>query len=74
MVDLPVGIVPRDYLITVSRGNGQSPNDEYDLTIGAVGQGRPHEMGPSLIVSAVGLFLLSSTIVFMRTTACQMKG
>ncbi len=29
-----------DYLLTVSRGNGQSQNDEYDLTIGAVGSAR----------------------------------
>ena len=38
-----------DYLLTVSRGNGQSQNDEYDLTIGAVGprgeQGSQGEQG-----------------------------
>ena len=28
---------PGDYLLTVSTGNGQSQNDEYDLTIGAGG-------------------------------------
>ena len=40
--DLPVGIAPGDYLLTVSTGNGQSQNDEYDLTIGAAGsQGPP---------------------------------
>ncbi len=35
--DLPAGIFPGDFLLTVSNGNGQSQNDEYDLTIGAVG-------------------------------------
>jgi hypothetical protein len=41
--DLPAG----DYLLTVSMGNGQSQNDEYDLTIGAVGpQGLQGEIGP----------------------------
>jgi len=39
-----------DYLLTVSNGNGQSQNDEYDLTIGAVGpqgaQGIQGELGP----------------------------
>ena len=36
-----------DYLLTVSTGNGQSKNDEYDLTIGAGGgaQGPPGEDG-----------------------------
>ena len=34
---LPIGILDGDYLLTVSNGNGQSQNDEYDLTIGAVG-------------------------------------
>ena len=34
----PGGLPPaRDYLLTVSQGNGQNQNDEYDLTIGAVG-------------------------------------
>lgn len=44
--DLPAG----DYLLTVSTGSGQSQNDEYDLTIGAVGprgpQGIPGPPGP----------------------------
>ena len=35
--DLPAGIFPGDFLLTISNGNGQSQNDEYDLTIGAVG-------------------------------------
>jgi len=36
-----------DYLLTVSTGNGQSQNDEYDLTIGAVGpQGPQGGQGP----------------------------
>jgi hypothetical protein len=41
------GLPPaRDYLLTVSRGTGQSQNDEYDLTIGAVGpQGEVGEQG-----------------------------
>jgi hypothetical protein len=30
-----------DFLLTVSNGNGQSQNDEYDLTIGAVGPQGP---------------------------------
>ena len=33
IVELPEDISPGDYLLTVSRGNGQSQNDEYDLTI-----------------------------------------
>jgi len=38
VVDFPLeGLLDGDYLLTVSRGNGQSQNDEYDLTIGAVG-------------------------------------
>ena len=37
---------PGDYLLVVSTGNGQSQNDEYDLTIGAVGpQGPEGEVG-----------------------------
>jgi hypothetical protein len=40
---------PGDYLLTVSRGTGQSQNDLYDLTIGAVGpqgpQGPPGSQG-----------------------------
>ncbi len=47
---LPENIVAGDYLLTVSNGNGQSQNDEYDLTIGAVGpqgpQGEPGPQGP----------------------------
>ena len=37
VASLPTAIPPGDYLLTVSVGNGQSQNDEYDLTIGAVG-------------------------------------
>ncbi len=45
------GVIPAgDYLLTVANGNGQSQNDEYDLTIGAVGpqgpQGPQGEIGP----------------------------
>jgi collagen triple helix repeat protein len=44
--ELPDG----DYLLTVSRGIGQSQNDEYDLTIGAVGpqglEGADGAVGP----------------------------
>ena len=36
IVDMPAGVSPGDYLLTVSRGNGQSQNDEYDLTIAGV--------------------------------------
>ena len=50
---LPAGILPGDYLLTVSvgvLGTGQSQNDEYDLTIGAVGaqgdQGVQGKIGP----------------------------
>lgn len=40
---LPAG----DYLLTVSNGVGQRENDEYDLTIGAVGpQGEQGKIGP----------------------------
>ncbi len=42
---LPDIILPGDYLLTVSMGDGQSQNDEYDLTIGAVGPQGP--MGPA---------------------------
>ena len=39
---VPTGLFPvGDYLLTVSTGNGQSQNDEYDLTIGAVGPQGP---------------------------------
>jgi len=40
-VDLPVGIFDGDFLLTVSNGTRQSQNDEYDLTIGAVGPPGP---------------------------------
>jgi len=44
---LPAGIYPGDFLLTVANGNGQSQNDEYDLTIGAVGpQGDQGKLGP----------------------------
>jgi hypothetical protein len=50
VASLPPGIMPGDYLLTVSTGNGQSQNDEYDLTIGAVGPtgatGAPGPAGP----------------------------
>ena len=42
IVDLPAVLPPGDYLLTVSRGNGQSQNDEYDLTIA----GAPDAGGP----------------------------
>ncbi|MGB0909698.1 MAG: hypothetical protein ACPGYT_05000 [Nitrospirales bacterium] len=46
VVGLPPDIQAGDYLLTVSTGNGQSQNDEYDLTIGAVGpQGLQGENG-----------------------------
>jgi hypothetical protein len=37
LYDLPKAFPNGDYLLRVSTGNGQSQNDEYDLTIGAVG-------------------------------------
>jgi len=37
IAELPANIDGGDYLLTVSNGNGQKDNDEYDLTIGAVG-------------------------------------
>ena len=44
--ELPENIDAGDYLLTVSNGNGQSQNDEYDLTIGAVGpQGPKGDIG-----------------------------
>jgi hypothetical protein len=46
---LPENIVAGDYLLTVATGIGQAQNDEYDLTIGAVGpkgsQGEPGTQG-----------------------------
>lgn len=48
-----------DYLLNVSTGNGQSQNDEYDLTIGAVGPAGPAgadgEAGPPGPPGAAGL-------------------
>ena len=50
---LPENIVAGDYLLTVTTGTGQSQNDEYDLTIGAVGpQG---ERGPQGIQGEQGI-------------------
>ena len=44
---LPPSILPGDYLLTVSRGNGESQHDEHHLTIGAVGaQGSKGPQGP----------------------------
>ena len=45
VVGLPLDIPPGDYLLTVSTGNGQSQNDEYDLTIGGAGAEGPE--GPA---------------------------
>ncbi len=43
---LPEALPEGDYLLVVSNGNGESQNDEYDLTIGAVGpQGPQGEQG-----------------------------
>jgi hypothetical protein len=45
-VPMPTDYGFGDYLLTVSTGNGQSQNDEYDLTIGAVGpQGEQGQQG-----------------------------
>ena len=47
---LPFGIMPGDYLLTVSTGEGQSHGGEYDLTIGAAEpQGDPGKQAPSRI-------------------------
>ena len=52
-IPMPSDYPPGDYLLTVSKGNGQSQNDEYDLTIGGVGPkgdkgdtGDPGPIGP----------------------------
>ena len=47
VASLPENLVAGDYLLTVATGTGQSQNDEYDLTIGAVGPRGPQgEQGP----------------------------
>jgi microcystin-dependent protein len=47
VAELPDGLPYGDYLVTVSTGKGQSQNDEYDLTLGAVGpQGETGPQGP----------------------------
>ncbi|MEX2492743.1 MAG: IPT/TIG domain-containing protein [Nitrospirales bacterium] len=50
VVQWPSAITAGDYLLTVSTGNNQRQNDEYDLTIGGVGlqgpQGVPGPPGP----------------------------
>lgn len=56
---VPTSLFPAgDYLLTVSTGEGQSQNDEYDLTIGAVGpqgeQGIQGEQGPQGIQGEQG--------------------
>jgi microcystin-dependent protein len=52
--DLPAVLGDGDYLLTVSNGNGQSQNDEYDLTVGRRGaqgergeQGEQGKLGPA---------------------------
>lgn len=53
---LPENIIPGDYLLTVATGDGQSQNDEYDLTIGAVGpEGPQGEQGIQGIQGEQGL-------------------
>lgn len=55
---LPPGILPGDYLLTVSAGNGVSQTDKYNLTIGAVGpqgaQGATGAQGPTGPAGAKG--------------------
>ena len=53
VADLPQAFPPGDYLLTVSTGNGQSQNDEYDLTIGAIGPEGPQ--GPQGVQGPQGL-------------------
>jgi hypothetical protein len=46
--DLPAGVTPGTYLLTVSRGQGSVKNDSFSLTIGAVGPAGPQgDMGPT---------------------------
>ena len=57
---LPAMISAGDYLLTVSAGKGQSQNDEYDLTIGAVGpqgeQGDPAAVELDVITVSIARF------------------
>lgn len=41
VAELPAGLPAGDYLLTVSTGNGQSQNADFELTIGAVGPPGP---------------------------------
>ena len=41
LAGLPPNITPGDYLLTVSRGKGETQHDEHNLTVGAVGPGGP---------------------------------
>ncbi len=53
--DLPALISDGDYLLTVSMGIGQNQNDDYDLTIGAVGpQGPQGDTGPQGPIGMTG--------------------
>jgi hypothetical protein len=45
VADLPDLIVPGDYKLTVRQGKGGKDQDDYDLTIGAVGPGTPVSTG-----------------------------
>jgi hypothetical protein len=46
--ELPAGVTPGSYLLTVSRGQGSVKNDSFNLTIGAVGPAGPQgEAGPT---------------------------
>jgi len=56
VVDLPVGPLVGDQLLTVSTGNGQSQNDEYDLTFGQVGpKGDKGDTGDTGVTGATGM-------------------
>ncbi|MDP1615224.1 MAG: hypothetical protein Q8L68_05445 [Methylococcales bacterium] len=59
VAELPPDILDGDYLLTVSRGADERQNDDYDLTIGAVGpqgiQGAQGAPGPQGIQGTQGL-------------------
>ena len=68
---LPENIVAGDYLLTVATGTGQSQNDEYDLTLGAVG---PPDTGErplyNLPVQTIRLIALKTPMMARETAPC----
>lgn len=66
--ELPGGLIAGDYLLIVSRGNGQSQNDEYDLTIGAVGpQGPEGPAGPGAGDFSTEVIFVSGSVSPLKT-------